>query len=183
MSSSPSSSFELRSALAGAPAPVLETALALLDASAPLIEGSGAAAAGATSAEDRRIWLAAVARLAIRVVAVLEGAGVEIEEEQQQQRTAAAFEEGRKPSPAQQLPPTLSALLAALEVRCVVSDRNRPEPARHLRRLALARRGEGGGGERAQRKKEQKEEGAAKTLDPLSRALSLLSPPPPSKKP
>ena len=146
MSSSPSSSFELRSALAGAPAPVLETALALLDASAPLIEGSGAAAAGATSAEDRRIWLAAVARLAIRVVAVLEGAGVEIEEEQQQQRTAAAFEEGRKPSPAQQLPPTLSALLAALEVRCVVSDRNRPEPARHLRRLALARRGEGGGG-------------------------------------
>ena len=138
-SPSPSSSSELRSALAGAPAPVLETALSLLDASAPLIESPEAAAAGALSAEDRKIWLAAVARLAIRVVAVLEGArGVEIDCEEQQQRTAAAFEEGRKASPAQQLPLTLSALLAALDVRYAVFDRNWRERARHLCGLALA---------------------------------------------
>ena len=136
--SSLSPGSELRSALAGAPAPVLETALSLLEASAPLMEGSGGAAAGGACAEeDRRVWLAAVARLAIRVVAVLEGAAVESEE----QRTAAAAFEGGKACAAQGLPLTLSALLAALDVRCVVCDRNWRKPARHLRGLALARGG------------------------------------------
>ena len=127
LSSSPS--FELRSALAGAPAPVLETALSLLEASAPLMEGSGGAAAGGASAEeDRRVWLAAVARLAIRFVAVLEGAAAE---DEQQRHTAAEAFEG-KASPAQGLPLTLSALLAALDVRCVVYDRNRRETSARI---------------------------------------------------
>lgn len=178
MSSSPSpssSSSELRSALAGAPAPVLETALSLLEASAPLIEGPEAAAAGAVSAEDRKIWLAAVARLAIRVVAVLEGArGVEIDCEEQ--RTAAAFEEGRKASPAQQLPLTLSALLAALDVRYAVFDRNRRQRARHLCGLDLAW---GWGRERSQKEKRSKEEKKRGGSSKVRPSLSLESFPPP----
>ena len=159
MSSSSSPSFELRSALAGAPAPVLETALSLLEASAPLIEGCATAAAGGSSAaEDRKVWLAAVARLAIRVVAVLEGEESAVEGEEE--RTATAAFEG-KPSPAQQLPLTLSALLAALDVRCVVCDRNRRELARHLRGLALARRERG---ERGRSQKGERREGAKKAF-------------------
>ena len=162
---------------------MLETALSLLDASAPLIEGSEAAAAGAISAEDRKIWLAAVARLAIRVVAVLEGAGVEIEEEQQQQLTAAAFE-GRKPSPAQQLPLTLSALLAALDVRYAVFDRNRHERARHLCGLALARRSRGGRVERSQKKRSKEKRREQQKLSRPSLELPAPHPPlPHTKKP
>ena len=175
LSSSPS--FELRSALAGAPAPVLETALSLLEASAPLMEGSGGAAAGGASAEeDRRVWLAAVARLAIRFVAVLEGAAAE---DEQQRRTAAEAFEG-KASPAQGLPLTLSALLAALDVRCVVYDRNRRKPARHLPGLALARGGKSRGERRG---RSQKKRGKPKKKSHLSRPRPPAPPPPPRDSP
>ena len=142
MTSSPS--FELASALAGAPAAVLETAMSLLDASAPLMDG---AAAAGTSAEDRKVWLAAVARLAIRVVAVLEGADDDDDKgEEQGEEEEHTFDAG-KSAPAQQPPPTLSALLAALDVRCVVLGRNRRASRRHLAELELARGRRGGGRE------------------------------------
>ena len=159
---SPSSpSFELASALAGAPAPVLETAISLLDAAAPLIEGGAAAG---TSPEDRKLWLAAVARLAIRVVAVLEGAADDKEERNSEEHcTAAAAFEGGKVASMQQLPLTLSALLAAFDVRCVVGDRSRRDSARHLAGWALARRGG-----RSQKKQKERREG--KKPSPISRA-------------
>jgi len=163
---------------------VLETALSLLEASAPLMEGSGGAAAGGASAEeDRRVWLAAVARLAIRFVAVLEGAAAE---DEQQRRTAAEAFEG-KASPAQGLPLTLSALLAALDVRCVVCDRNRRKPARHLRGLALARggrsRGERRGRSQKKRGKPKKKKPSLETLAPRPPPLRPAIPPPDSPPP
>ena len=124
----------LGSALAGAPPEVLETALSLLQASSPLIEGisstgSGASAAAVSTAvaapslssEDRRLWLAAVARLTIRAAAVLEGADDDEGErggDRDDEQRVAAFER-RKPAAAQPLALTLWALLSAFDVRCV----------------------------------------------------------------
>lgn len=122
---------------------MLETALSLLEVAMPLVDGGAAAG---SSSEDRKVWLAAVARLAIRVVAVLEGAAADADAEEDEegnsleQHGSDAFE-GGKAAPAQQLPLTLSTLLAVFDVRCVVWDRNRRESARHLAGLALARRG------------------------------------------